>query len=488
MAAVKRSEGKLDLAVVIPLEDPRGDVVDHLRTWTRSQTLARDRFQVVLSADGRHPEFERRVADELALQDEMISVPDGTLMALYDGAARAAKAPVLILSEAHVRADPGCLTAVAEAFAADPDLDAATITHRQSVTRGISGLSERWFARCFEAWDRAGWVRLNTTGVAISAEAYARVGGLDPRLGLYAPSLLSARLDEQGARVRHLEDAVLTHELEDEMGYSLELGADFARGECVVRREHDAEFCERYFGPAGLYGRRHAYREEIARPMVAALRAAIRESPGDAAWLSRELAAHLPARLAGARPRRAWERTATRLNQAVAAASFLPEPVRWRSYVAAHEGNVRAIQLEELARENGVPPAPDAAAGKLGPEHLDGVVIGTHALEGAFRWTEPVSMVRFAPLAERTFLRIYTGAIRGDPAGYLHGVYVDGERVASHRIRGHAYAVEIMLPEETEPAESVVVLICRPLVEPRNGSSRRRRLGMPITGIELSRA
>jgi hypothetical protein len=162
--------------------------------------------------------------------------------------------------------------------------------------------------------------------------------------------------------------------------------------------------------------------------------------------------------------------------------------VRWRSYVAAHEGNVRAIQLEELSRENGVPPAPDAAAGQLGPEHLDGVVIGTHALEGAFRWTEPVSMVRFAPSAERTSLCIYTGAIRGDPAGYLHGVYVDGERVASHQIRGHAYAVEIMLPEEAEPAKSGVVLICRPLVEPRNGSSRRRRLGMPITRLELSRA
>jgi hypothetical protein len=482
------SEGKLDLAVVIPLEDPRGDVVDHLRTWTRSQTLARDRFQVVLGADGRHPDFERRVAGELGPQDELVSIPHGTLMALYDGAARAAKAPVLILSEAHVRADPGCLEAVAEAFAADPDLDAATIRHRQSATRGISGLSERWFARCFEAWDRAGWARLNTTGVAISADAYTRVGGLDSRLGLYAPSLLSARLDEQGARVRHLEDAVLTHELEDEMGYSLELGGDFARGECVVRRELDAEFCERYFGSAGLYGRRHAYREEIARPMVAALRTAIRESPRDAGWLARELAAHLPARLAGPRPRRAWERTATRFNQALAAASFLPEPVRWRSYVAAHEGNVRAIQLEELTRENGVPPAPGAAAGELGPERLDGVVVGTQALEGAFRWTEPVTMVRFALSADRALLRIHNGAIRGDPAGYLYGVYVDGERVPSHRICGHANAVEILLPEVAEPAESGVVLICRPLVESGNGSGGRRRLGMPITRLELSPA
>ncbi len=62
----------LELAVVIPLEDPRGDVVKHLRTWTRSQTLPRERFQVVLGADGRHPEFERQVASELAPQDEIV--------------------------------------------------------------------------------------------------------------------------------------------------------------------------------------------------------------------------------------------------------------------------------------------------------------------------------------------------------------------------------------------------------------------------------
>src|SRR5689334_6489523 len=140
MATVKRKKIELELSVVIPLEDPRGDVVDHLRTWTQDQSLARDRFQVVLGADGRHPEFERRVAGELEPQDEMVSVPDGTLMALYDCAARAARSPVLILTEAHVRAEPECLSVIARAFSEDSDLDAATLTHLQSVTSGISPL------------------------------------------------------------------------------------------------------------------------------------------------------------------------------------------------------------------------------------------------------------------------------------------------------------------------------------------------------------
>ena len=49
------SKATPEVAVVIPLEDPRGEVVEHLRTWTRRQTLARDRFQVVLGAGGSVP-------------------------------------------------------------------------------------------------------------------------------------------------------------------------------------------------------------------------------------------------------------------------------------------------------------------------------------------------------------------------------------------------------------------------------------------------
>ena len=477
-----------ELAVVIPLEDPRGDVVEHLRTWSQRQSLERGRFQVVLSADGRHPDFERSVASELAPQDQLVSAPGATLMGLYDAGARAARAPVLILTEAHVRAEPGCVAAVARAFADDADLDAAMLKHLQSVTTGISRLSERWFARCFEAWDRAGWPRLNTTGVAVRQESYLRVGGLDSRLGLYAPSLMSARLHEQGAKVETLADAVLTHELEDEMGYSLELGADFARGECVVRSEEDSEFTERYFGSGGLWGRRYAYRREVARAMVAALSAAIRRSPRDAPWLSRELAAHLPARLAGPRPRRAWERATTRLNRAVAAAPSLPETLRWRSYVAAHEGNVRAVQLEELPRSNGGPDPLPAASSPVPAARLEGSLVGAHALERgptqAFRWTEPVALLRVRPSAKGAALRLDTGGLRGDPLSYLQGAYAGSTALPRRLIESDEGAVSLRLTREfaTAAEEHGLVLISRPLSPPADP----RRLGIPVVEVELT--
>jgi hypothetical protein len=478
-----------DLAVVIPLEDPRGDVVEHLRTWTQSQTLPRERFQVVLGADGRHPGFERQVAAELAPQDEVVSAPGASLMGLYDAAARAATAPLLVLTEAHVRAEPGCLGAVAEAFAADKKLDVATLTNLQTASSGISPLSKRWLEQAYGEWERAGWMRVSVTGFAIRGDAYARAGGLDSRLGTFASSLLSARLDEQGARSTHLDQAVLSHELEDEMGYSLELGGDYARGGSIVRREQDPEFCERYFGPAGLWGRRHAYRDEFARPMVAALRSAIRHSRPDAVWLTRELAVRLPARVGGSRPRWAWERITTRVHRALAAAP-IPDNARWRSYATAQEANFRAVQLAESAAENGMPPAP--AGGAIGAERLDGVLIGSHALEEhggqSFRWTEPVALLRLAPPAEGAVLRVETAGVRGAPLDYLQGAYVGSMPLPREQITGDDETLEVRLPPRfaRAAADSGLVLISRPLVPSHDGSSDRRRLGMPVVELELS--
>ena len=183
----------LELAVVVPLEDPRADIVDNIGTWTRRQTLGRDRYQLVAGADGRHPDFERSLAETLEPQDEIRSVPGAPLMALYDAAARAARAPVLVFTEAHVRAEPDCLAAVADLFAADHDLDAATFHHSQGTTGDVSRLSERWFRRVHDIWDGQDWPRLNIGGVAIRAETYLRAGGLIPELELFAPAVLRAR-------------------------------------------------------------------------------------------------------------------------------------------------------------------------------------------------------------------------------------------------------------------------------------------------------
>ena len=478
------------VALVVPLEDPRGDVVDHLRTWTDGQTLARERYQVLVGASGEHPDLERRVAGLLAPQDALASAPGASLMDLYDTAARAARAPVLVLTEAHCRAEPRCLESVGRAFAADPDLDAVTFEHRQSARTPVGELTERWFARVFRAWDRAEWKRLSPAGVAIRAEAYVRAGGLDPRLGLFAPSYMSARLHDVGGRVGTLDDVLLTHEVEEGMAHSLALSGSFAHGECLARRD-DPAFVERYFGPAGLWERRLAYRGDVARATVAALASEVGRGPRP--WLMRELAARVPAACAGAAPRLAWERAGARWHRWVAGCPGLPAERRWRSYVAAHEGTVRATQLSCIARDGaGLPPP--ATDGAVTADRLDGSLVGAHGLEHAsgrtFRWTEPVALLRLAPPAQGGVLRVDTGGLRGSPLDYLHRIYAGARRLARDRITGDAQTLVAHLPAGFARAarDAGIVLVCDPLVPNRAGSSDRRRLGMPVVAVHLAAA
>src|SRR5262249_37437180 len=148
----------------------------------------------------------------------------------------------------------------------------------------------RWIDSLIHGWDSEGWIRFNASGNTIRTDAFERAGGLDTRLNMWAFPCLSARLRDRGERVIRLQDARVDHLLDDAMDETFWAADGWVRGECVIRAE-DPEFYERYFGSGGLWERRLAYRPEIARSMLAALRSAIRSHPRDAGWLTREIVA-----------------------------------------------------------------------------------------------------------------------------------------------------------------------------------------------------
>ncbi len=140
----------IQFSVLVPLEDTRGDVIEHLRTWTREQTLfPRERFQLVLATDGNDPAGERELRKILEPQDALAHADTGHVVGLWRKAAESATAPWLILTEAHCQADPQCLAATSEAIAVEPDLDAAMFTHGH-ITRAVPGeLTARWFRHMY---------------------------------------------------------------------------------------------------------------------------------------------------------------------------------------------------------------------------------------------------------------------------------------------------------------------------------------------------
>ena len=98
-----------EISVVIPLTDARGDAIEHLRTWTHGQSLARERYQVVIASDGAEPEVDRALEALLEQQDSFEVIPGAGLLRLYNAAAGAATAPWLLLTENHCQGEPDCL-------------------------------------------------------------------------------------------------------------------------------------------------------------------------------------------------------------------------------------------------------------------------------------------------------------------------------------------------------------------------------------------
>jgi hypothetical protein len=479
----------MDLAVVAPLEDPRGDGVEHLRSWTHGQSLARDRYQVVIGANGEHPDFERRVAGLLAPHDLLVRAPGASLMGLWDAAARASRAPWLLFTEAHCIAEPDCLAVLVGALAEERGFTAANLEQRQAPHTRVGALTERWFEAVGAEWARAGWTRLNLAGVAIHRDAYARAGGLQPRYGLFSSPLLAARLHESGGTVAQVPGAVISHRLEENMGDGIALSADWARGECAVRADHDQVFCQRYFGPEGLLARHDSYDPEIARTLLSALVPAAASSWRDARWLARETAMRVPAAISGARVRLTAERLACACHARVADAP-LPMAVRWRSYVAAHESAVRTEQLRWIVDVGGPSTSALSAGSVVSAADFDGALVGMHALEydgeRPFRWTEPVALLRVALPDRHCVLRVDTGGVRGSPLDHIRSLRVGARSLPRALMRASGDVLEVSLPRAwaQRATRRGVTVLCRPLVPRRHGSADPRRLGLPIFSVE----
>ena len=348
----------------------------------------------------------------------------------------------------------------------------------------------------FERWAQPGeWKRLSFFGTAIRRSVYLDAATVHDAYGLFSPALLSATLDARGARVGRFAEARVMHIADEEITEHHEHTSDFARGECVLRAERDAVFCEGYFGWAPLWGNRVRYRSDVARPVVRALAAAgahaLVRRRVDVPRIVRELARWLPAAAGGPRPRAALERAALAGEQR-AAMGFPGRERRRRSMVRAHARVVRLAQLDWI-RAHPKEPAPARGDGARRPvEELDGVLTGVHALEHDgerwWRWTEPVAHLRLAATAPGGVLAIDTGGRRGAPLDCVSGVYVGARRIRNRRLRqdGVRLLVPLNAREWARAAREGLTILSRPLEPWRSGSEDPRRLGLPVYGIELA--
>ena len=127
--ARRRERDDPAFSVLVPLEDTRGEVAEHVRTWTHDQTLNRRRFQVVVASDGTDTEGEHALEEILSPHDALVRARGGNVVDLWNAAAARADGEWIVLTEAHCLGDPGCLAALSRAVERDPSLVAMSLDH-----------------------------------------------------------------------------------------------------------------------------------------------------------------------------------------------------------------------------------------------------------------------------------------------------------------------------------------------------------------------
>lgn len=255
----------MKISVIIPLPDHRGMAQACVESWVKKQCYSRDKYEVLVLANGTEPALEQQVKAILSEYDSLIYEDSPVEIALYNIGARQARGEFLFFTESHCLADSNCLQEITD-FLSEHD----TV----GVFCRSEGLSANWLAALEEclAEDRFKirsqpdhWYKVAVRGFTIRRELYLAQGGFEAEFGLFAEPLLSARLHSQGYRLRYAEKAVVYHYNTTSFTELLGVVRDYTYGECAYRAKFPDNPYAQYLGWAPEWAERESYRPETAR-------------------------------------------------------------------------------------------------------------------------------------------------------------------------------------------------------------------------------
>ena len=489
------------LSVVVPTLDHRGHIAESLSSWTRGQTLARDRYEVIVVDDGGDPAIARTARGLLGAGDRLLTVAGAAEPVLHDQGARAARGAVVLFTEAHCVAEPDCLAKLlAYLDAHHNELAGACLTTLDDGNpHPIARIEARAYQEGFARWSQPGdWRKVTIRGTAVRRDAYLDVGGFDGGLGVFSEMALAAELDAAGHRLGHAAAARIRHYNSTAAADLLDYVAAFHDGEVRYRARVPAARFDAYFGwgagwaEAGAGERRLAFacaRSSLARGLAAIARgrsgalarsmsAVLAERAGDAltagrSGLLRADLAYAWARLRFARPGLDAEERYRRFQ------------VLWEA--AGRRGLERALRRARAGRVAAAAPAPAPALLYRPGDLASDALCGCHAREQyagrSFRWTSPLALLRIrVPPGDYAIVLDAGGlsALRAD--GF--DVYLDGVRVppaAPPPDGGYAFAA----PRALFAADGARALV---IAAPRLRAvapAERRALGLPLFAVEF---
>jgi hypothetical protein len=414
---------ELDLSVVVTLMDDRGHMEECLSSWTRGQTLARGRYEVIVVGSGRELEVEAIAHPLLTAGDRMLKCEATNELALHNFGARHARGKWLLFTEAHCAAEPGCLAELVAYLQAHESQYAGACM--RSVTDGsshlLARLEERWYRDGFAAWSREGdWRKVTIRGTAVLRDAYEKVGGFKSEFGCFAETILAAELDASGYRLGYAPAASIKHYNSNSLHELLAYVREYRAGEVAYQSQCRNEQFQAYFGWFRTWDEAGAADRELARAMLEVLtRWAWDAVSAGQAELFKAAAAYAAARAQFASP-------------------WLDGDERYRRFCRLWE------VAGDLARQRSLfqrkPPAErqNRPATPLTLEYRPGVgpssdLIGFHARETfdgqPFRWGSPLALVHVAVPPGDYEVRLDTKNIWGGHRPGLVEFYLNGHRM-----------------------------------------------------------
>lgn len=492
------SESKTPIvSVVVPLMDARGDALATLASWTHGQSCPPTDFEIVLVSPTTDPELEREAAKLLRPHDRLVHQPDAEEMGLYEAGGAAARGDVVLFTENHVFAHSDTVVAVARHFQDRPDRACATLSTRHSNPTRIARMEQDLFESSLPNWsDPQNPERVQFRAFAVRRSVYESVGGVRSRWAFFGPAELGARLYSAGYAVDRLEHVFITHVNTPNLREQYRHIRKYVFGEFAFRAESDPDYCERFFGHAIEWENRRLHSTPVARSVCKALFAAIIARRSLNGWLQlfSALFSELPRWLSAAiwGPNGAIRRADWTVNWWTAAASTPLLPYRWRfaAYVMAWKSVARHARLVQAQRHL---TAEDAyAEGGFRSPDPDGVEIkqiGFHGRETwngrPFRWSQPVSLLRFAMPPGDYQITVDTQNLAGPAGSSLLGLIWSGRPIPLSRVRFDTASFTFQIPARWMKGRTRHDLVL--LARAHTSAADPRRLGLPVFSVDVRR-
>lgn len=231
----------VQVSVVVATYNRRSLLIELLRALAR-QTLAPDRFEVIVVDDGSRPPARPDVdALEVPYRLTLIEQPNqGVAVARHSGIVRA-RGEVIVVVDDDMRPLPDLLARHLEAHARGNRLvlgrildEGSAMADKPIFERMHAALLDRQWEALRSGRERAGGTHTCTGNVSFRRADYLAVGGFDPALPRSEDRDLGLRLEKAGARVA-FADAARTVHRSDVADLEVWMRRNYLYGQCDLR-------------------------------------------------------------------------------------------------------------------------------------------------------------------------------------------------------------------------------------------------------------